>query len=125
MASSVWFTRSNNLYDLALDTGFIEQLTNIETASGGPPAHAQNGRNANATDEDEKKGTASQETLKKEQRELLDIIRQRAARREEEKERKKRENPIKAFKLEGTADRRLAGSEPGRQNGNRHHHRTC
>ena len=50
------FTRANNLYLLSLETGFIEQLTDIRTGAP-PPA-------------DDKKGTDSQEFIKKEEESL-------------------------------------------------------
>ena len=81
------FTRQNNLYSFALDTGLLEQLTDIRPAggsAGGPQSQVQD-----AT----RRGTDSQETLKKEERALLDVIRERAEKREaDEAKRKEREN---------------------------------
>ena len=57
----VAFTRGNNLYLLSLETGFIEQLTDIR--AGAAPA------------DPEKKGTDSQEFIKKEEAGLLEIVR--------------------------------------------------
>jgi hypothetical protein len=48
---------------------------------------------------EEQKGTDSQESLKKQEKELLDAIRERAAKREEDEARRKRENPRKPFNL--------------------------
>ncbi len=77
------FTRQNNLYSLSLDNGSFEQLTDIRPA-GGPAA----GGNADAV----RKGTDSQEALKKEELDLLDVIRERAEKREaDDKKRKERE----------------------------------
>jgi dipeptidyl aminopeptidase/acylaminoacyl peptidase len=91
----VSFTRANNLYTLALDSGVIEQLTDIRSAPqpGAPPART-------TPTGEERRGTDSQEFLKKEERELLDVIRQRAAEREEQEARRKRENPRKPFTLQ-------------------------
>jgi dipeptidyl aminopeptidase/acylaminoacyl peptidase len=102
----VWFTRANNLYLLSLDDGRIEQLTDIQTAGQGaaPSAEpAQGRRGAGSAAEratGDQKGTASQEWLKKEERDLFDVIRQKEKLREEEEARKERENPRKPFKLE-------------------------
>lgn len=79
----VAFTRANNLYVMSIETGTIDEMTDIRT---GP-------------DTTEKKGTASQEFLKKEERNLLAVIQERATRREEEEAEKKRENPRKPFNL--------------------------
>jgi len=76
----VYFTRLSNLYVMALDSGSLDQLTDIRPGGGvgggtTPP-----------------KGTDSQESLKKEERTLLDAVRERAEQREEqEKKRKERE----------------------------------
>jgi dipeptidyl aminopeptidase/acylaminoacyl peptidase len=109
------FTRANNLYVLTLDGGMVEQLTDIRTAAAAAPTAAPaggggfgfgQGRGAqqqsqsSATGE-QQRGTDSQEFVKKEQRDLLDIIKQRAARREEDEARRKRENPRKPFTLAG------------------------
>jgi len=76
----VYFTRQSNLYVMSLDGGSLDQLTDIRPGGGAgggttPP-----------------KGTDSQESLKKEERGLLDAVRERAEQREEqEKKRKERE----------------------------------
>ena len=51
-------------------------------------------------DDAAKKGTASQEYIKGEERKLLDIIDRKAKKREEEEAKRKREHPIKPFKLD-------------------------
>jgi len=83
----VAFTRSNNLFVTALDGGGIEEMTDIRPAGSPPPA------------EDEK-GTASQDALKKEEKNLLEVVRERAAEREEQEAKRKREHPRKAFLLQ-------------------------
>ena len=88
-ANRVAFTRANNLYVMSLDTGAIEQMTDIR-----PPGSAP------AADADEKKGTPSQEYLKKEEKELLEVVRERDAHREAEEAKRKRENPRKPLTLE-------------------------
>ena len=80
------FTRANNLYVIALDTGLTEQMTDIR-----PPGTPPSG---------EEKGTASQEALKKDEKDLFDAIRERAAEREEQEARRKTENPRKPFILQ-------------------------
>ncbi len=83
----VAFTRANNLYVTALDNGATEEMTDIRPAGSPPPP-------------DEEKLTASQETLKKDQKDLFDAIRQRAAEREEQQAKRKREHPRKPFILQ-------------------------
>ncbi len=82
----ITFQRGNNLYVLSPRDGSVEQLTNIRTGSG-------------AGDDEEKKGTDSQEFLKKEERELLDYVRERAKKTEENRAKRKKENPRKSFRL--------------------------
>ena len=77
----VAFTRSNNLFVLWLDTGMLEQLTNIAT----PPA--------------DPKLTENQDALKKQERALLDVVNQRVAAKDEEETRKKRDYPRQAFEV--------------------------
>ena len=79
----VAFTRANNLFLLALDSGAIVQMTNIVTN----PAP-------------DSKGTDSQEFLKKQERELLAFVAERARKREEDEAHKKKENPRQPFTLQ-------------------------
>jgi dipeptidyl aminopeptidase/acylaminoacyl peptidase len=111
----VWFTRGGNLYTLSLDGGMLEQLTDIRSATtasspAAPPAAglgfgfgqgrgAQQQSQSSATGEPQR-GTDSQEYIKKEERELLDIVRQKAAIREENEARRKREHPRKPYTLQ-------------------------
>jgi dipeptidyl aminopeptidase/acylaminoacyl peptidase len=83
----ICFTRSNNLFTMSLDSGSLLQLTDIRAGS------APQGRR-------DQRGTDSQEYLKKEERELLDVIRRRALKREEDEEKRKRENARKPFNLQ-------------------------
>jgi dipeptidyl aminopeptidase/acylaminoacyl peptidase len=83
----VAYTRVDNLYAIALDSGAIEELTDIRPAGSPAPA-------------DKEKGTASQEALKKEGKDLFDAIRQRAQEREESEAKRKREHPRKPFILQ-------------------------
>jgi dipeptidyl aminopeptidase/acylaminoacyl peptidase len=93
----IGFVRSNNLYVLSLEDGALVQMTEIAAAGAAAPA-GRGGRGGAA--DSEKRGTDSQEYLKKEQKDLLESIRQRAARREEDEARRKRENPRKPFSLQ-------------------------
>ena len=83
----VAFTRANNLYVMALDGSALEELTDIRPAGSPLPPG-------------EEKGTASQEALKKDQKDLFDTIRERAAEREAQEEKRKREHPRKPFILQ-------------------------
>lgn len=94
------FIRQNNLYTLSLDNGTLEQLTDIRTAAAiGGSAGGQGGgqaQNQNAG----RRGSESQEFIKKEERDLLDVVRERAEKREDdEKRRKERETGRKPFQL--------------------------
>jgi dipeptidyl aminopeptidase/acylaminoacyl peptidase len=85
----VAFTRGNNLYVIELATGAMSELSNILPVGTPPPP------------EDEK-GTASQEALKKDAKDLFDVIRERAAEREEQEAKRKREHPRKPFILQAS-----------------------
>jgi dipeptidyl aminopeptidase/acylaminoacyl peptidase len=84
---SVAFTRSNNLYVVSLDSGAIDEMTDIRPPGSPPPAG-------------EEKGNPSQEALKKENRDLLDVVRERAAERELQEAKRKREHPRKPLILQ-------------------------
>jgi dipeptidyl aminopeptidase/acylaminoacyl peptidase len=87
----VTFVRNNNLYAVNLRDGSVAQLTNFVTADDKSP---------NVAMWDDKKGTASQEYVKSEERKLLAIVDERAKKREEDEAKKKKEHPLKPFKLE-------------------------
>jgi dipeptidyl aminopeptidase/acylaminoacyl peptidase len=108
----VYFTRSNNLYVMSLDSGMLVQLTDIR-AAGAPapaaPATGLGGRGGGrglaapptgAAGDPPPRGTDSQEYLKKEQKELLQAVRDRAALREEQDKKRLSENPRKPFTLQ-------------------------
>ncbi len=107
----IYFTRSNNLYVMSLDTGLLVEMTDIRAAApaagaAGPAAGAGGGRGgrggtaaAEATT-GEQRGTDSQEYLKKEQKELLEAVRERATLREEQDKKKEKDNPRKPFTLQ-------------------------
>lgn len=99
------FTRQNNLYSLSLDDGLLEQLTDIRAAgavgapTGGPTGVGGTGFGGlgggggqNQAQDATRRGTDSQEALKKEERDLLDVVRERAEKREaDDNKRKERE----------------------------------
>lgn len=85
--SKVVFTRSGNLFSYRLSDGFIEQLTDIRPA-GSPP-------------EEPKKGTESQEVIKREERVLLSVVDEMARKREEREAKQKKDNPRKPWILQG------------------------
>ncbi len=126
---SVYFTRNNNLYVLALEGGpeaKLRQLTDIRTGGGaapaGPPLAFGGGRRgADSADgsvpgavatglalSDEpqqdqtkppEKKQTNQDYLKKEERELLEAVRERALNREEQEAKRKKQEKRKPFEL--------------------------
>jgi dipeptidyl aminopeptidase/acylaminoacyl peptidase len=104
----IYFTRSNNLYVMSLDTGLLVEMTDIRAGApaAGAAAGAGGGRGgrggtaAAAATTGEQRGTDSQEYLKKEQKELLEAVRERAALREEQDKKKEKDNPRKPFTLQ-------------------------
>ena len=109
----IYFTRASNLYVMSLETGSLVQLTEISTggatpaaspAAGGGFGQGQGrgqggGQRAQGDAAQVQKGTDSQEYLKKEERDLLDVIKRRAEKREQDEEKRKRERPRKPFQL--------------------------
>jgi dipeptidyl aminopeptidase/acylaminoacyl peptidase len=81
----VSFVRNNNLFVLSLDTPLIVQVTDIRPAGSPPP--------------EPKKGTDSQEFIKKEELTLLEIVKTRDQLRSDAEARRKRENPRKPYIL--------------------------
>lgn len=84
----IYFTRQNNLYQLALDGGALEQLTDIRIGGAAAPSATP-------------KGTDSQEYLKKEERALLEAVRERAEQREEQEKKRKEREKRKPFSVPG------------------------
>ena len=87
----IYFTRQNNLYTLSLTDGTLVQITDIR--SGVAP-------------DEKKKGTDSQEFIKKEERELLDAVKEKAQYREEQEAKRKAQEKRKPYFLP-------AGQSPG------------
>jgi dipeptidyl aminopeptidase/acylaminoacyl peptidase len=109
----IYFTRANNLYVMSLESGSLVQMTDITTGGAASPAGpvagggfgqgrgqgqggGQRGQNAETA---QQKGTDSQEYIKKEERDLLDVVKRRAEKREQDEEKRKREHPRKPFAL--------------------------
>jgi dipeptidyl aminopeptidase/acylaminoacyl peptidase len=109
----IYFTRAGNLYVMSLETGSLVQMTEITAVGAAPtPAPVAGGgfgqgqgrgqggaQRAQGGDASQQKGTESQEYLKKEERDLLDVIKRRAEKREQDEEKRKREHPRKPFQL--------------------------
>jgi dipeptidyl aminopeptidase/acylaminoacyl peptidase len=102
---SVSFTRAGNLYVMSLGTGSLEQLTDIRAAGAGgaPPAAGGGGGGQrggiSAAVGAQVGGSDSQETLKKEERELLEAVRERAEQRERQEARRREREKRKPFNL--------------------------
>jgi dipeptidyl aminopeptidase/acylaminoacyl peptidase len=103
----VYFTRSSNLFVMSLDTGSLVQMTDIRaggaagSGSGGQFGGGQFGGGQQArAGASAQRGTDSQEFLKKEERDLLDVVKRRAEKREEDEQKRKRDNPRKPFNLQ-------------------------
>ncbi|HJZ68256.1 MAG TPA: DPP IV N-terminal domain-containing protein, partial [Blastocatellia bacterium] len=106
----IYFTRANNLYVMSLETGSLVQLTEITTGGAAPATvvaggggfgqgRGQGGGQRAQNDSTQQKGTDSQEYLKKEERDLLDVVKRRAEKREQDEAKRKREHPRKPFQL--------------------------
>jgi dipeptidyl aminopeptidase/acylaminoacyl peptidase len=115
----VSFTRGGNLYVMSLDSGLLVQLTDIRPAAApatsAAPATAGGGRGlggfgggrgqgggrgaAAADAPPEVRGSDSQEYLKKEQKELLQVVRERVELRDEQ-QKKRFQDPRKPFTLQ-------------------------
>ena len=105
----VAFTRAGNLYVMSLDDGMVEQMTEIAPFGAPPVAAAGGGRGRGgrggappptAGTGPEQRGTPSQEFLKKQEKELLEIVRERDKLREENEAKQKKEHPRKPFQLQ-------------------------
>ncbi len=110
----VTFLRGGNLYAMALDSGMLEQLTDIRAAAAEgaptPPATAAGrggGRGGRGgapptADAPPPKGTDSQEFLKKQELDLLQVVKEKKEAREaaEAKRKKDEPTPRKPFQLQ-------------------------
>ncbi|HJQ27472.1 MAG TPA: prolyl oligopeptidase family serine peptidase [Blastocatellia bacterium] len=104
----VTFMRGGNLFVMALDAGLLAQMTDIRPAGQGAPGPQigsgsqfgggqGGGRQQQAASA--QRGTESQEVLKKDERELLDVVKRRAEKREADEAKRKREERLKPFNL--------------------------
>ena len=101
----VAFTRGGNLYVMSLDSGMLEQVTEITPAGATPAAPTPGGRGGRGGAAPpplmaQQRGTDSQEFLKKQEKELIEVVRERAALREENEAKRKKEHPRKPFQLQ-------------------------
>ncbi len=101
----VSFTRGGNLFVMALDGGSLVQLTDIRPAGAPPvpavPSGGRGGRGAPPPSiAPEPRGTPSQEYLKKEQSELLGVVRDRVELRDAERKKREQEQTRKPFTLQ-------------------------
>src|SRR5450759_3490134 len=115
------FTRNGNLYVMSLESGLLVQLTDIRAAAapstsaapaaggggrglggfGGGRGQGGGGRGALAADAPpEVRGSDSQEYLKKEQKELLQVVRERIDQRDEQQKKRIQEAARKPFTLQ-------------------------
>jgi dipeptidyl aminopeptidase/acylaminoacyl peptidase len=104
----VTFMRGGNLFVMAIDAGLLAQMTDIRPAGQGAPGQqigsgSQFGGGQGAGRQQQaastQRGTESQEVLKKDERELLDVIKRRAEKREADEARRKKEERLKPFNL--------------------------
>ncbi|HKV41342.1 MAG TPA: prolyl oligopeptidase family serine peptidase, partial [Blastocatellia bacterium] len=101
----VYFTRAGNLYVVSLEDGDLTQMTDIRPpgSKAEPPVRAFGGGESEdpqvGLPASEKSKSASQEDLKKQQREIFDVIKQREKKQEEEQAKRKREHPRKPLIL--------------------------
>ncbi|HEY1493929.1 MAG TPA: prolyl oligopeptidase family serine peptidase [Candidatus Solibacter sp.] len=111
------FMRGGNLYVMSLDSGLLVQLTDIRSAAaptttmppaaggggrgfGGGGRGQGGGRGAVADTATETRGSDSQEYLKKEQKELLQVVRDRVEQRDEQQKKRTAQETRKPFTLQ-------------------------
>ena len=98
----VYFTRGGNLFVMAIDAGSLAQMTDIRPA-GQIAQSPQSGSGGQFGGRQQaaapQRGTDSQEVLKKDERELIDVVKRRAEKREADEARRKREERLKPFNL--------------------------
>jgi dipeptidyl aminopeptidase/acylaminoacyl peptidase len=99
------FTRGGNLYVMSLDTGSLEQLTDIRAAGAGAPQVAgggggqRGGAGISAAVGAQSGGSESQETVRKEEKELIDAVRERVEAREQQDAKRKAQEKRKPLNL--------------------------
>ena len=104
----VFFTRQNNLYVMSLDGGSLEQLTDIRAVGAGGDSQllARGGAGSVRAQGAGGVGTggsggesASQEFVRKEERQLLEAVRERAEQREEQEKKRREQEKRRPFNL--------------------------
>ncbi|MDX6484226.1 MAG: hypothetical protein QOE95_1997 [Gaiellaceae bacterium] len=100
----VSFTRAGNLYIMSLDTGSLEQLTDIRAAGATPQLAGggggqRGGASISAAVGAQGGGSESQETVRKEERELIDAVRERTEAREQQEAKSKAKEKRKPLNL--------------------------
>jgi dipeptidyl aminopeptidase/acylaminoacyl peptidase len=103
----VSFTRAGNLYLMSLDTGSLEQLTDIRAAGAGGPqtqlagggGGQRGGVGISAATNAQGGATESQETVRREERELIDAVRERVEAREQQEAKSKAKEKRKPLSL--------------------------
>jgi len=114
----IWFTRGGNVYVMSVDSGMLVEMSDIRLpAAANPPAPGSGGRGSGrgqgqiqsiGRGQGSRSGanqptSASQELLKKEQKELIEVVRERVAAHDEaEAKRKAEPDQRKPFNLTGT-----------------------
>jgi acetyl esterase/lipase len=82
-----------------ITTGGAAPAPAVAGGGGFGQGRGQGGGQRAQSDSTQQKGTDSQEYLKKEERELLDVVKRRAEKREQDEAKRKREHPRKPFQL--------------------------
>ncbi|MBX7224330.1 MAG: prolyl oligopeptidase family serine peptidase [Blastocatellia bacterium] len=82
-----WFTEGMNLFLFTLEDGSVRQVTNFRSGHSTGPV------------ETKEKGTESQEYLKKEEQELLGVVKKRAQLREEREAKQLKKQPLKPWQI--------------------------
>jgi dipeptidyl aminopeptidase/acylaminoacyl peptidase len=105
----VYFTRAGNLYVMSLDTGLLEQLTDIRAAGGGQTPQLAGGGGGGgqrggggisaSVDAAQRGGSESQETVRKEESKLIDAVRERVEAREQQDARRRERERRKPLNL--------------------------
>lgn len=102
----VSFTRGGNLFVMSLDTGALEQLTDIRAGGAGGPQLAggggggqRGGAGISAGVNAQGGATESQETVRREERELIDAVRERVEAREQQEAKAKAKERRKPLNL--------------------------
>ena len=114
----VSFTRAGNLYVMSLETGSLEQLTDIRAAGAGgaqPPATGGGQRGGiSAAVGAQGGGSESQEAVRREEKELIEAVRERVDAREQQEARRAAREKRKPLNLpQGQSVANLALSPDG------------